>query len=188
MSRARERATAWVAILGNSQKSLKNGTWAITTHRRRERVSWTPAWRVACSRATSWWDQKEIRWTKNVLFSRSLLPEHLLFFLPKERETKIQQVCQNTPNGRNHAPDFSFKNAKLRLNIIIIITSSFVNVFIAFNHLYSSVIRTCRGKNGGFVPNAKPQIAKAKKPNPKLSKCEWKHRCRVHHREAFRRP
>jgi hypothetical protein len=95
-----------------------------------------------------------------------------LFSPEGERETKIQQVCQNTPNGRYHAPDFSFKNAKLRLNIIIIITSSFVNVFIAFNHLYSSVIRTCRGKNGGFVPNAKPQIAKAKKPNPKLSKCE----------------
>ena len=66
-----------------------------------------------------------------------------------------------------------FENCPLvRLNIIIIITSSFVNVFIAFNHLYSSVIRTCRGKNGGFVPNAKPQIAKAKKSNPKLSKCE----------------
>ena len=126
-----------------------------------------------------------IRWTKNVSFSRSLLPEPLLFFLPKERETKIQQVCQNTPNGRYHAPDFSFKNAKLRLNIIIIITSSFVNVFIAFNHLYSSVIRTCRGKNVGFVPNAKPQIVKA---NPKLSKCERKHRCRMHHRETFRRP
>ena len=111
-----------------------------------------------------------------------------LFSPEGERETKIQQVCQNTPNGRYHAPDFSFTSAKLRLNIIINITSSFVNVFIAFNHLYSSVIRTFRGKNGGFVPNAKPQIAKAKKSNPKLSKCEWKHRCRMHHREAFRRP
>ena len=96
MSRARERATAWVAILGNSQKSLKNGTWAITTHRRRERVSWTRAWRVACSRATSWWDEKEIRWTKNVSLSRSLLPEPLLFFLPKERERrKFNKFAKN---------------------------------------------------------------------------------------------
>ena len=108
-----------------------------------------------------------------------------LFSPEGERETKIQQVCQNTPNGRYHAPDFSFTSAKLRLNIIINITSSFVNVFIAFNHLYSSVIRTCRGKNVGFVPNAKPQIVKA---NPKLSKCERKHRCRMHHRETLRRP
>ena len=109
---------------------------------------------------------------KCFVFSVSASRTPSLFSPEGERETKIQQVCQNTPNGRYHAPDFSFKNAKLRLNIIIIITSSFVNVFIAFNHLYSSVIRTCRGKNGGFVPNAKPQIAKAKKPNPKLSKCE----------------
>jgi len=68
------------------------------------------------------------------------------FFSPEgERETKVQQVCQNTPNGWYHAPDSSFENAKLRLNIIIIINCSFVNVFIAFNHLYSSVIRTWRG-------------------------------------------
>ena len=90
---------------------------------------------------------------KCFVFSVSASRTPSLFSPEGERETKIQQVCQNTPNGRYHAPDFSFKNAKLRLNIIIIITSSFVNVFIAFNHLYSSVIRTCRGKNGGFVPN-----------------------------------
>jgi len=99
---------------------------------------------------------------KCFVFSVSASRTPSLFSPEGERETKIQQVCQNTPNGRYHAPDFSFKNAKLRLNIIIIITSSFVNVFIAFNHLYSSVIRTCRGKNGGFVPNAKPKLQRRK--------------------------
>ena len=55
-----------------------------------------------------------------------------LFSPEGERETKIQQVCQNTPNGRYHAPDFSFKNAKLRLNIIIIDILRASCVFIAF--------------------------------------------------------
>ena len=49
--------------------------------------------------------------------------------------------AKNAPNGRYHAPDFSLKNAKLRLNIITIITCSFMNVFIAFNHLYLSMGR-----------------------------------------------
>ena len=38
---------------------------------------------------------------------------------------------------------------------------------------------------GAQKPTLKPQIEKA---NPKLSKCKRKHRCCVHHREAFRRP
>ena len=64
----------------------------------------------------------------SVIASRT--PSH---FSPEgERETKVQQVCQNTPNGRYHAPDFSFTSAKLRLNIIIIDTLRAARVFIAF--------------------------------------------------------
>ena len=48
-------------------------------------------------------------------------------------------MAQNT---RNVAMQFSLKNNIKRSNIIIIITCSFVIVFTAFNHLYSSVIRT----------------------------------------------
>ena len=48
-------------------------------------------------------------------------------------------MAQNT---RNVAMQFSLKNNIKRSNIIIIITCSFVIVFIALNHLYSSVIRT----------------------------------------------
>ena len=51
----------------------------------------------------------------------------------------FQQACQNgpkwtknAPNGRYHAPDFSLKNAKLRLNIIIIDILRAACVFIAF--------------------------------------------------------
>ena len=55
-----------------------------------------------------------------------------LFSPEGERETKIQQVCQNTPNGRYHAPDFSFKNAKLRVNIITIDILRAARVCIAF--------------------------------------------------------
>ena len=40
--------------------------------------------------------------------------------------------AKNAPNGRYHAPDFSFKNAKLRLNIIIINILRAARVFIAF--------------------------------------------------------
>ena len=40
--------------------------------------------------------------------------------------------AKNAPNGRYHAPDFSFKNAKLRLNIIIIDILRAARVFIAF--------------------------------------------------------
>jgi hypothetical protein len=40
--------------------------------------------------------------------------------------------AKNAPNGRYHAPDFSFKNAKIRLNIIIINTLRAACVFIAF--------------------------------------------------------
>jgi hypothetical protein len=39
---------------------------------------------------------------------------------------------KNAPNGRYHAPDFSFKNAKLRLNSIIINILRAARVFIAF--------------------------------------------------------
>ena len=39
--------------------------------------------------------------------------------------------AKNAPNGRYHAPDFSFKNAKLRLNIIIINILRAARVFIA---------------------------------------------------------
>jgi hypothetical protein len=39
---------------------------------------------------------------------------------------------KNAPNGRYHAPDFSLKNAKLRLNIIIIDILRAACVFIAF--------------------------------------------------------
>ena len=51
----------------------------------------------------------------------------------------FQQACQNgpkwtknAPNGRYHTPDFSLKNAKLRLNIIIIDILRAACVFIAF--------------------------------------------------------
>lgn len=108
MSRARERATAWVAILGNSQKSLKNGTWAITTHLRRERVSWTRAWTVACSRATSWWDEKEIRWTKNASFSQSLLAESL------EMSRCVFRVCFVTV--KNFVTEKKKKKSPQKLN------------------------------------------------------------------------
>ena len=40
--------------------------------------------------------------------------------------------AENAPNGRYHAPYFSFKNAKLRLNIIIINILRAARVFIAF--------------------------------------------------------
>ena len=39
---------------------------------------------------------------------------------------------KKAPNGRYHAPYFSFKNAKLRLNIIIIDILRAARVFIAF--------------------------------------------------------
>jgi len=45
-------------------------------------------------------------------------------------------------NTRNVAMKFSLKNNRKRSNIIIIITYSFVIVFIALDHLHSSVIRT----------------------------------------------
>jgi hypothetical protein len=51
----------------------------------------------------------------------------------------FQQACQNgpkwtknAPKGRYHAPDFSLKNAKLRLNIIVIDILRAACVFIAF--------------------------------------------------------
>ena len=50
-------------------------------------------------------------------------------------------MAQNT---RNAAIQFSLKNNIKRSSIIIIIACSFVIVFIAFNHLYLSVIRTWR--------------------------------------------
>ena len=67
----------------------------------------------------------------------------VLFFLSTSFQNGPKWT-KNAPNGRYHAPDFSLKNAKLRLNIIIIITCSFMIAFIASNHLYSSVIRTWR--------------------------------------------
>jgi len=50
-------------------------------------------------------------------------------------------IAQNTPDV---AIQFSLKIKIERPNIIIIITCSFVIVFIAFNHLYLAVIRTWR--------------------------------------------
>ena len=47
-------------------------------------------------------------------------------------------MAQNT---RNVAMQFSLKNNIKRSNIIIIITCSFMIVFIAFNHLYLSMGR-----------------------------------------------
>ena len=44
----------------------------------------------------------------------------------------FQNGRENAPNGRYHAPDFSLKNAKLRLNIIIIDILRAACVFIAF--------------------------------------------------------
>jgi peroxiredoxin len=45
---------------------------------------------------------------------------------------KFQKFCKMDENGRYHAPDFSLKNAKLRLNIIIIDILRASCVFIAF--------------------------------------------------------
>ena len=44
----------------------------------------------------------------------------------------MAQNGQDAPNGRYHSPDFSLKNAKLRLNIIFIDILRAARVFIAF--------------------------------------------------------
>ena len=55
----------------------------------------------------------------------------VLFFLSTSFQNGPKWT-KNAPNGRYHAPDFSFKNAKLRLNIIIINILRAARVFIAF--------------------------------------------------------
>ena len=50
----------------------------------------------------------------------------------------------NRAKHAQHRDAIFFKNNIERSNIIIIITCSFVIVFIAFNHLYLAVIRTWR--------------------------------------------
>ena len=54
------------------------------------------------------------------------------FYFSFHKGAKWPKWAKKAPNGRYHAPDFSFKNAKFRLNIIIINILRAACVFIAF--------------------------------------------------------
>ena len=64
--------------------------------------------------------------------SKSFCIEILFCYFNSFLPPKWAKWAKNAPNGRYHAPDFSFKNAKLRLNIIIINILRAARVFIAF--------------------------------------------------------